>query len=465
MKNKILIASGLLLLGSCNSTTTIKTEHKSINPKDKEIFLSDLKQRTFNFFWDLADKTTYQIPDRYPNETFASIAATGFGLSTYLIGIENKYITRDQGAERVLKTLRWLNNSVQSSNKTNTTGYKGFYYHFLTNNEGFRFKDVELSTVDTGLLMAGILSCQSYFDGNNDQEKEIRDLADKLYLRVEWDWAMNGQKEMTMGWHPESGFIDCNWIGYTEAMVLEILALGSPTHPIADDAWSSWCKTYKWADFYGYDHVNFESLFGHQYSQMFIDFRGIQDPYMQAKYIDYFENSRRATLSNRAYCIKNPENFNAYSDTIWGLTACDGPADTTISFKNKNVLIRTYTARGASVQYIVDDGTIAPTAAGGSIPFAPEECISALLAMKNTYGDALYSQYGFKDSFNPSFITKKYPNGWFDKDYLGIDQGPIVIQLENYQTGLIWNLMKKNKYVVNGLKKAGFKGGWIENAN
>lgn len=465
MKSKILILAVLFSLGSCNSITNSKTDQTSINSKDKEIFLNDLKHRTFNFFWDLVDSVTYQIPDRYPNETFASIAATGFGLSTYLIGIENKYITREQGAERVLKTLRWLHNSIQGADKTNITGYKGFYYHFLTNNEGVRFKDVELSTVDTGLLMAGILSCQSYFDGNNEQETEIRDLADKLYLRVEWDWAMNGQKVMTMGWHPESGFIKCNWIGYTEAMVLVVLGMGSPTHPITDEAWNAWCETYKWADFYGYEHVNFESLFGHQYSHMFIDFRGILDPFMQSKGIDYFENSRRATLSNRAYCIKNPGGFKDYSDVIWGLTACDGPADTTIQMNGKDVLIKTYTARGASVQYIVDDGTIAPTAAGGSIPFAPEECISALMAMKNTYGDALYSQYGFKDAFNPSFVTKKYPNGWFDKDYLGIDQGPIIIQLENFQSGLIWNLMKKNKYIVNGLRKAGFKGGWLEKIN
>ncbi len=424
-----------------------------------------MKHRTFNFFWELADPVTWQIPDRFPTEHFASVAATGFGLTAYIVGIENRYITRSQGAERVLKTLSWLNFSRQGAQPQGQTGYKGFYYHFLTNKEGYRFKNVELSTIDTGWLMAGILACQSYFDGENEVEMQIRNLAESLYLRVEWDWAMNGKEFMSMGWHPETGFIEAKWMGYTEAMMLMILAIGSPTHPINPEVWERCNRGYEWANFYGFEHVNFESLFGHQYSHMYIDFRGIQDEYMQGKGIDYFENSRRATLSNRAYCIKNPGGFAAYSDSIWGLTACDGPADTSMIINGKKADFFTYRARGASVQYIVDDGTIAPTAVGGSIPFAPEECIAALMAMRKTYGEKLYGQYGFRDAFNVTFITPKHPDGWFDVDYLGIDQGPIVIQLENFQTGLIWNLMRKNKHVVNGLRRAGFRGGWLEKIN
>jgi len=267
-----------------------------------------------------------------------------------------------------------------------------------------------------------------------------------------------------MGWHPESGFIKAKYSGYSEAMMLYILGLASPTHPIPDSTWNAWCRTYIWKDFYGYKYINFEPLFGHQYSHMYIDFRRIQDDFTKDKGIDYFENSRRATLANRNYCIENPQNFIAYSDSIWGLTACDGPADTVIIVNGNKVQFYSYRARGASVRYIEDDGTIAPTAAGGSIPFAPQECIAALKAMKNTYGENIYGEYGFKDAFNPTFISPKTPNGWFDHDYLGIDQGPILIQLENYQTELIWNLMKKNKYIVTGLKKAGFKGGWLDSA-
>ncbi len=460
MKNLFLLLFVALLSGNCQ--TSNKNNEEGHNKDIQENFLNELKKTTFNYFWDLADTTTWQIPDRYPSKTFTSIAATGFGLATYLVGIENQYITRQQGAQRVYNTLNWLHKSVQGPDKTGISGHKGFFYHFLTYDEGYRYQKVELSTIDTGLLMAGILSCQSYFDGDNNLETEIRALADSLYLRIDWNWAMNGQDVMSMGWHPETGFIKATWEGYNEAMILLIMAMGSPTHPIPESSWDAWCRTYQWADFYGFEHVNFNGFLGHHYSHMFIDFKGIQDDYMKQKGIDYFENSRRGTLSSRAYCIKNPGNFMAYSDSVWGLTACDGPLDTTMVYKGRNVNFFTYKARGASIQYIVDDGTIAPTAAGGSIPFAPDECIKALISMKNLYGEKVYGQYGFFDAFNPSFVTNNFPSGWFDTDYLGLDQGPFVIQIENYQTGLIWNIMKKNKYIVNGLKKAGFTGGWLD---
>ena len=450
----------LLLVTGCNNGNKKKSELTNVD----NAFTNDLKHRTFKYFWDTVDTATWQTPDRYPTKNFTSVAATGFGLTTYIVGVNNNYITREEAAERVLKTLTWLKNSKQGSETSGVTGYKGFYYHFLSYNDGFRFKNVELSTIDTAWLIAGILSCQTFFDKDNEQEQQIREIADFLYRRVEWDWAMNGHEVMTMGWHPESGFIKAKYSGYSEAMMLYILGLASPTHPIPDSTWNAWCRTYIWKDFYGYKYINFEPLFGHQYSHMYIDFRRIQDDFTKDKGIDYFENSRRATLANRNYCIENPQNFIAYSDSIWGLTACDGPADTVIIVNGNKVQFYSYRARGASVRYIEDDGTIAPTAAGGSIPFAPQECIAALKAMKNTYGENIYGEYGFKDAFNPTFISPKTPNGWFDNDYLGIDQGPILIQLENYQTELIWNLMKKNKYIVTGLKKAGFKGGWLDSA-
>jgi len=429
---------------------------------EKKQFLDDLQLRTFNYFWDRADKSTHMIDDRYPTPRFTSIAATGFGLSSYLVGIENGFISREQGTERVLSTLRWLWESKQGEEPEGISGHKGFYYHFLQYGKGTRYQNVELSTIDTGLLMAGILSCQSYFDQDSPDETEIRDLADSLYLRVEWDWAMNGQEHMSMGWRPENGFIPAKWTGYNEAMILIIMAMGSPSHPVHEDAWESWCDSYEWADFYGYEHVNFHPLFGHQYSHMFIDFRGIQDPYMREKGIDYFENSRRATLSNRAYCIANPSGFNGYSENSWGLTACDGPGGKTLIQDQDTIEFWTYKARGASDQGITDDGTIAPTAAGGSIPFAPEECISALYRMKNEHGDLLYQEYGFKDAFNMTWVNDEGRTGWYDPDYIGIDQGPILIQAENYETGLIWELMKKNPYIVSGLQAAGFSGGWLD---
>jgi hypothetical protein len=246
-------------------------------------------------------------------------------------------------------------------------------------------------------------------------------------------------------------------------MILLILALGSPSHPIPADSWENWCESYVWKNYMGYEHVNFTPLFGHQYSHMFIDFRGIQDPYMQVKGIDYFENSVRATLSNRAYCIENPGDFTGYDDNTWGLTACDGPANEQQVINGNTIKFWTYRARGASAIRVVDDGTIAPTAVGGSLPFAPEKCIDALMNMKEKLGDRLYQQYGFKDAFNLTYRDEiNGENGWVDHDYLGIDQGPILIQLENYQTELIWKVMKKNRYILSGLRKAGFEGGWLE---
>jgi hypothetical protein len=450
-----LCLSAMMILTSCTYNRTVDNKEQD---QDVDSFLEDLKLRTFNYFWEVVDTVTFQTDDRHPTRDFTSIAATGFALPSYIIGIENNYITRKQGADRVYRVLKWLHNSKQGADTSGTTGYRGLYYHFLHYVDGTRYKNVELSTIDSGLLFAGILTCQSYFDSNNETETLIRQLADSLFLRAEWDWAMDGNKTMSMGWKPESGFITSRWEGYNEAMILIIMALGSPTYPIPDDAWANWCATYDWEEFYGYEHVNFGPLFGHQYSHMFIDFRDIQDDYMSEKGIDYFENSKRATLSNRAYCIDNPLSFEAYSENIWGLTASDGPANIAMDYKGKQVQFSTYSARGAATGYQNDDGTIAPTAAGGSIPFAPDETIAALHEMKQAFGDELYQEYGFKDAFNLSYAEE----GWFNEDYIGIDQGPILIQLENYQTGLIWDILKKNKYIITGLQKAGFRGGWLE---
>jgi len=266
-----------------------------------------------------------------------------------------------------------------------------------------------------------------------------------------------------MGWHPETGFLEAQWDGYNEAMILYIMAYGSPTHPIEPSSWQGWTKPYIWKEFQGFEMANFAPLFGHQYSHMYIDFKGIKDEYMRQKGIDYFENSRRATLANRAYCITNPGGFKDYGPNVWGLTACDGPAYLEREWNGKSVSFQEYSARGAAADYIRADGTIAPTAAGGSIPFAPKECLSALEYMWKTYHSNLIGPYGFKDSFNPTFTFKPgTEKGWYNPDYLGIDQGPILIQLENYRSNLIWEVMKKNPYIRDGLKKAGFRGGWLD---
>lgn len=449
---------GLILFPACQpkqpATPVAVTQEV---PKE---FLDSLSKRTFFYFWDLASPEIAQIPDRWPTKSFSSIAATGFGLTSYIIGVERGYVTREQAAERTLKTIKFFIDAPKGDGTTNVTGFRGFFYHFIDMQTGIRFQQVELSTVDTGLLMAGMLTSQVYFDRDNETEKQIRQYVDTLYKAIEWDWAMNKGKTLSMGWHPEKGFIDSRWNGYNEGMILYIMALGSPTHTIPAESWKAWTETYPYSTYMGQQHINFGPLFGHQYSHMYIDFRDIYDPYMKEKGFDYFENSKRATYANREYCIKNKGGFIGYSDKIWGLTACDGPSNS-IDIKQQAPFMG-YSARGAAEGYEVDDGTISPTAAGGSIAFAPEICIPALEEMYRLYGDKIYDQYGFKDAFNWTAENKDGSKGWVDVDYLGIDQGPIVIQIENYKSGLVWELMKKSPYIKNGLKKAGFTGGWLD---
>lgn len=423
-------------------------------PTNNDALVDDVERRTFHYFWDLADPQTYLIPDRAPTPSFSSIAAVGFGLTAYGIGAERGYVTREAAAERTLKTLQSLWAMRQGPEPRGVSGYKGFFYHFLDMRTAERFKTVELSTVDTSLMMAGALFAQSYFDRDNATERAIRDTAEKLYERVEWNWEQVRAPAISMGWTPEEGFHTYDWRGYNEAMIVVILALGSPTHPVDPSAWSEYHKTDRWGTFYGQEHFLFAPLFGHQYSHMWIDFRGIHDANTRAHGIDYFENSRRATLAQHAYAVDNPNRWRDYGDTIWGLTACDGPKDATETIDGRERTFHTYHARGATEGDIRDDGTIAPTAAVSSIVFAPELAIPAMTEMSRRYGERLYSKYGFVDAFNPTL-------DWFDVDYLGIDQGPIIGMIENYRSELVWKTMRRNAHVRRGLERAGFSGGWL----
>jgi hypothetical protein len=436
--------------------------------KQWDPFLDTLQQRTIQWFLDVTPDKTGLTPDRWPAEwSPSSIAAVGFALTIYPIASEHKMITRVEAARRTLTTLRFLWQLPQGEGRSSVAGYKGFFYHFIKKDNGLREWSCELSTIDTGLLFAGALFSQSYFDRNDPAEKEIRSLADSLYCRADWKWAMADRDGIVMGWRPETAFYDDRglpvwiWHGYNEAMILYVLALGSPTHPVPSSVWDAWTETYLWKEHYGQTLVNFMPLFGHQFSHAWIDFRGIYDGYMREKGIDYFENSRRATYVHRAYAIRNPHQWIDYSDSIWGLSACDGPKDTSFVVTGIMRNFRSYSARGTGAEEEVDDGTIAPAAVAGSVPFAPEICIAALKAMRNRYGDKLWTKYGYVDAFNPTYITPSTPDGWFDHDYLGIDQGPIVLMIENARNGFVWEVMKKNRYIVEGLKKAGFTGGWL----
>jgi hypothetical protein len=425
-------------------------------------FLDTLQVRTLKFFLETTDQATGLTPDRWPSPSPSSIAAVGFALTAYPIAVERQVITRTEAAQRTLNTLRSFWELPQGDQPQNIGGYKGFFYHFLKIPSGVREWNCELSTIDTALLLAGVLFSQTYFDQNNADEQTIRSLADSLYYRADWNWFMADTNGVKTSWRPERGFGPHIWDGYDEAMILYILGLGSPTHPLPESVWQTWTKPYIWAKYYELEFISFGPLFGHQYSHCWIDFRGIQDDYMKGKGIDYFENSRRATYTQQFYAKENQNKYLDYSENVWGFTACDGPKDTTFVVDSRKRQFWSYRARGVSFDWVEDDGTLAPTAAGGSVAFAPEICIPALKAMRAKYDTLLWKEYGFLDSFNPSYITPKIPNGWVDADYLGIDQGPIVIMIENLRNGFVWNVMKKNKYIMLGLQRAGFTGGWLE---
>lgn len=481
-RRRILLAGAFVLLGpsGCRNvfTSAAGTASGSYSPTPAQsAFLDTLQRRTFDWFWETTNPRNGLVPDRWPAKSFSSIAAVGFGLTAYPIGVEHRWISRDEARARVLTTLRFLWEAPHGAAPSGVSGYRGFFYHFLDMDTGHRFATVELSTIDTGLLLAGVLLCREYFDRADPAEAEIRALADSLYFRADWRWARDGEPSLSMGWRPDPalhqnsrGFITSRWIGYNEAMLLYALAVGSPTHPIEPAAWQAWTSGYKWDHFYGQEFVQFAPLFGHQYSHVWIDFRGIQDGYMRGRGINYFENSRRATLSQRAYAVANPNGWRDYSAENWGLTASDGPLDTTIVVDGRARTFHTYWARGAGADEINDDGTLAPTAVGGSVPFAPEITIPTLVAMRRHHGNEIFGRYGFLDAFNPTLRAAGVPlrhgrivpgTAWFDTDYLGIDQGPILAMIENYRTELVWRLMRRNPYVVNGLCRLGFTGGWL----
>ncbi|MEO7072282.1 MAG: glucoamylase family protein, partial [Rhodanobacter sp.] len=277
---------------------------------------------------------------------------------------------------------------------------------------------------------------------------------------------------ISMGWTPGGQFIPHDWEGYNEAMLVYVLALGSPTHPVDDDVWPAWTGTYarSWGHFHGEQLLNFGPLFGHQYSHVWIDFRDIRDAWNREHDMDYFENSRRAVIAQRNYAIANPGRWTGYGKNVWGLTASNGPGGVLVEGRGRARQFHGYIARGAGLGYVVDDGTIAPTAVAGSIAFAPELVIPALREMKLRYGKHIYNRYGFLDAFNPSFHVDTrlrsgsvVPDlGWVDDVHLGIDQGPIVLMIENWRSDFVWDVMKKNPYIRKGLERAGFRGGWLD---
>ncbi len=399
------------------------------------------------------------VRDKTDPEAPCSIAAVGLALATIPVIVERGVVIRKFAAKIARRRLRSLLDLPQGP-EPDAAGYKGFFYHFLDIETGRRVWDCELSTLDSAFLFAGVLTCATYFDADTADEAEVRRLADVIYRRADWDWARNGGPTLTHGWRPGAGFIAHRYQGYDEGLLLYIIGLGSPTHPLPAESYAAYCATYQWKQIYDHELLYSGPLFTHQLSHLWIDFRDLRDAFMRDHGSDYFENSRRATYVQQAYAVHNPLQFAGYGKHCWGFTACDGPGWVKRVVDGVERQFFDYIARGAPLG--PDDGTVAPWAVVASLPFAPEIVIPTVRNLAGVKLGGKHRPYGFRCSFNQTFRMDDTQTGWWVTPYqFGIDQGPVVLMIENYRTGLIWSIMRRCPYIVAGLRRAGFTGGWL----
>ncbi len=420
-----------------------------------------VQRDSFRFFRDHVNPANGLVRDSTQPHTPSSIAAVGLALTCYPIAVRHGWMPRAEALARTLAALRFFSGADQSGSP-GSTGYQGFFFHFLDMHTGARAWASELSTIDTALLVAGMLFAARFFDADSDEEREVRSTAFAIYERIDWAWAQNDGAALSLGWTPERGFLRFRWIGYSEALLMYALALGSATHPASADAYEQWLSGYRWKRIYGFEHVYAGPLFIHQFSHIWIDFRGILDSYMARRGIDYFENSRRATCVQREYAVRNPRHWENYHGECWGLTATNGPGplhNVLVNGRRRNFF--GYRARGAP--FGPDDGTVAPWASVASLPFAPEVVLPTIKYLADR-AHAHHGGFGFYCSFNPTWHATPGDAGWTFPYHLGLNQGPIVAMIENYRDGLVWNLMRECEPLVRGLRRAGFKGGWLEDA-
>ena len=383
----------------------------TLTPQD-ETLLDEIQFRAFRYFWEQVEPSTGLIRDRSRPGSPSSIAAVGFGLTAIPIGVERGWISRDEALERVLVTLKFFRDSVE--------GTHGFYYHFVDPYNGTRAMGSEISSIDTAWFIAGALFAGEYFGG------EVRRLARELYERVEWDWMLDPDTlQLRHGWlGPISGFLPYNWDTYSEHMLMYLLAIGSPTHPIPAESWDAWHRPAP----DGYIRCPTESMFVYVYSHAWIDFRDRHDAYA-----NYWNNSIVAINRNRLFCYANRFRYATYGRHVWGITASDGPD----GYKG-------YGAREGG-----HDGTVAPYAAISALPFIPEEAMAAIRTMKTLYGDRIWGEYGFTSAFNVD-------RDWYSTDFIGIDKGIEILMVENYRTQFVWRIFMRNRYIRRAMAAAGF---------
>jgi len=427
--------------------------------RQEDAWLDQLQRAAFEYFLRTTNPRNGLVADNSRMNSPVSIAVVGFALSAYPIAVERGWMRRDAAVQCSLSALRFFRDSDQSGGPV-ATGFKGFYYHFLDIHTGARVWQSELSMVDTALLIGGMLVASQYFDAETSDERELRALVDFLYRRVDWCWAQDDADTIRQGWKPECGFLHYGWEGYSEAILLYALALGSPTHPIARDCYKNWTLTYQWENLYDFDCLYAGPMFIHQFSHAWIDFRGIRDEFMREKRSDYFENSRRAVHIQREYARRNPREFAGYDENCWGLSACDGPSDEHLDMANEQRRLYGYAAR--SVPYGPDDGTLSAPCVLASLPFAPELVLQSLRNMLERYPEVLQDSR-LASGFNPTLAGAE-GRTWVAEGHFGLDQGIVFLMIENHRSERVWQLMRANPYIRAGLHGAGFRGGWLQSS-
>ncbi len=442
-----------------NSTSQPAQPHYPL--KDDELI--DTLQRDVLGYFDIErNPANGLVPDSTADNSACSIASVGLALASWCCAVHAGHARRDKARNIVLATLQTFANLSRSD----ASCHRGFFYHFLDMQTGRRHQDSELSSIDTALLIAGALVARQFFDQDDSEEFEIRQLADDLYRGVDWQWMHDGGPTPRMGWKPESGFMPPRWLGYSEGLLVMLLAIGSPTHPIPPDSYKAFCESYVWVEQFGHRHLRAGPLFIHQLTHCFVDFRDIADEFMRARGSDYFQNSAAATHVQQGYALSNPGGFVGYGKHCWGLTASNGPGPAKRKIDGRDFQFFDYTARGVSApgggKQDPDDGTLSPWAVAASLTFAPGIVLPTLHHFMHL-GLGATGGYGFKATFNQTFKDENSPTGfWISADTFGLNQGPIVLMVENYRSGLVWRLMRQCEYLKTALRRAGFRGGWIE---
>jgi hypothetical protein len=434
-----------------NSPTSTPGDALADLPDDA--LLDRLQRGAFDYLTDYADPANGLVADTSRVGSPCSIAVVGFALSAYPVAVERAWMSRSAAAAQTLKTLQFFWNSPQSD-RPDAAGHRGFYYHFLDMKSGRRVWQCELSLVDTALLLAGMLTAAGYFDGQGT-ESEIRALTDALYRRVDWQWALNERETIAQGWKPECGFLHYGWEGYNEATIVYLLGIGSPIHPVPAAGFAGWTSTYQWENLLGKDVLYSGPLFTHLFSHAWIDYRGIQDAFMREKRSDYFENSKSAIALHREYGARNPRGYAGYGRDFWGITAGDGPGNREMRQGSRDRRFFGYMSRG--VPYGPDDGTIAPWAMLATVPFGADAALRGTRRLLRTYPQVCTSDR-FSSGFNPTLADR---GGWLSEGWYGLDQGLLVMMIENHRSGLIWKITRESACIRAGLKGAGFAGGWL----